>query len=189
MMIRQITGTVFSVAGNRLVVSTAGGVGYLVYTLSRLTALPHDTITLFTHLAVRETALDLYGFATTTELELFELLLTISGVGPKSALQILEQADPELLVTAISQNDPTHLAKLSGIGKKTTEKIVLTLRDKIDAFVLTSAAVAPTGAYQDAFDTLLTLGYNPQQVRQVLDTLVGEFPTTSLMVKEALRQL
>jgi holliday junction DNA helicase RuvA len=189
MMIRHITGTVFSVEGNRVVIATASGVGYLVSTLSRLAVLPHDAITLYTHLAVRETALDLYGFATTTELELFELLLTISGVGPKSALQILEQADPELLVTSISQNDPVHLSKLSGIGKKTAEKIVLTLRDKIEAFVLTTTAAAPTDAYQDAFDTLITLGYNPQQVRQVLDTLVGEFPTTSLMVKEALRQL
>jgi Holliday junction DNA helicase RuvA len=189
-MIRLLTGTIADVSGNTLILETTGGVGYLVAVTHRLAALPGEHIRLYTYLAVRETALDLYGFTTTEDLQLFELLLTISGVGPKSALQIMDQADRTLIIEAVTLEDATHLTKLSSISKKTAEKIILGLKDKIDT---TFAVVSPTQAYssttyQDAFDTLVTLGYNPQAVRPILDG-IGEQPTTSALVTEALRRL
>jgi len=188
-MIRSLTGVVQSIEGRRLVISTSGGLGYLVDTTSRVPAITGESLTLHTHLAVRETALDLYGFTEAADLELFELILTISGIGPKSALQIMEQATSDLLVESIRLSDAAQLSKLSGIGKKTAEKIVLTLKDKIDRLALakqTSSVVSPV--YQDAFDTLVTLGYNPQPVKIVLDGL-RDVTTTSQLVKEALQRL
>jgi holliday junction DNA helicase RuvA len=189
-MIRLLTGTIADVSGNTLILETTGGVGYLVSVTHRLGVLPGEHIRLYTYLAVRETALDLYGFTTTEDLQLFELLLTISGVGPKSALQIMDQADRLLIIEAVTLEDATHLTKLSSISKKTAEKIILGLKDKIDTTFTSLPVTQPrTGTtYQDAFDTLVTLGYNPQAVRQVLEA-IGEQPTTSALVSEALRRL
>jgi holliday junction DNA helicase RuvA len=186
-MIRLISGTIIDTTGNSLIVETSSGIGYLVAVTHRLLALPGESIRLYTHLAVRETALDLYGFVTPEELTLFELLLTISGIGPKSALQIMDQADRTLIVEAVAAEDPLHLTKLSSISKKTAEKLILGLKDKLDTTTITPTPVRGSH-YQDAFDTLITLGYNPQSVRQVLDT-IGEKDSTSVIVTEALRQL
>ncbi len=189
-MIRLLSGTVADISGNTLILETSGGVGYLVSVTHRLGAFPGEQIRLYTHLAVRETALDLYGFTSEDDLRLFELLLTISGVGPKSALQIMDQADRLLLVEAISLEDAVHLTKQSGITKKTAEKIILGLKDKIDTLfpTQTAAPLRAGTAYQDAFDTLVTLGYNPQAVRQALES-IGDQTTTSALVAEALRRL
>ncbi len=186
-MIRLISGTVIETSGNTLIIETQSGVGYLVAVTHRLIALPGEIIRLYTHLAVRETALDLYGFVNREDLDLFELLLTISGVGPKSALQIMDQADRALIVEAVAAEDPLHLTKLSSISKKTAEKIILGLKDKLDTTILPTAPVRGS-IYQDAFDTLVTLGYNPQSVRQVLDAIDTD-ATTSIVVSKALQQL
>jgi holliday junction DNA helicase RuvA len=189
MMIRLLTGTIASSTGNQIIIDTTSGVGYLVTVVRRFTGLPGEPVRLFTHLAVRETALDLYGFSDEADLTMFELLLTISGIGPKSAMQIMDQADRTLLLESLSLRDATHLTKLSGISKKTAEKIIMTLADKIGDTIFPSTTLAPTSsAYQDAFDTLITLGYNPTSIRTVLEKLpAGE--TTSILVKLALREL
>ena len=117
-MIRSLTGEIIHVADQYVTISVRG-VGYLVGTPVQQAGLTvGDAITLHTHLAVRETALDLYGFTTSHELEIFELLLTVPKVGPKSGLQILTQASPDLLMEAIGKKDPVYLHKLSGIGKR-----------------------------------------------------------------------
>lgn len=188
-MIRLIKGVVASTTQNGVVVLVSG-IGYLVYTSKKLNLLPDDSITLHTYLAVRETALDLYGFVQEKELTLFELLLTIPKIGPKSAMQILDQADMTLIIESIKLQDPAHLSKLSGIGKKTAEKIVLELKDKVllfDSFV-DGVESNLSSAYTDAFDTLLTLGYNPVSIKHTLDTLPTD-STTSIFVKNALRLL
>jgi Holliday junction DNA helicase RuvA len=123
------------------------------------------------------------------ELECFELLLTISGIGPKSAIQILDQASKDLIYEAARLEDPIHLHKLSGISKKTAEKIILGLKDKIsDDMVTPTTTKEDTTMYQDAFDTLVTLGYNPLSVRQVLEANPTAV-STSALVTAALRQL
>ncbi len=187
-MIRRLTGTVIETIPET-VIMTGSGVGYLVTCPKRTALLPHDTVTLYTHHALRETADDLYGFVTPHDLEIFELLLTISGIGPKSAMDILDKADRTLILTAVSNNDADQLVTLAGLGRKTAEKIILGLKDKIDtAIIATPITGIKNAQYQDAFDTLLALGYNPQSVRQVLDTMDQNASTTTL-VKAALQQL
>jgi holliday junction DNA helicase RuvA len=189
MMIRLLTGTIATLNGNQIIIDTQSGVGYLVTVVRRFTGLPSEPVRLFTHLAVRETALDLYGFSEEADLTMFELLLTISGVGPKSAMQIMDQADRTLLIESLRLNDAVHLTKLSGISKKTAEKIILTLADKIDDTLFPSTTTMdPSSSYQDAFDTLITLGYNPNNIRTVLESLSQE-ESTSTLVKLALREL
>jgi holliday junction DNA helicase RuvA len=189
-MIRFVQGKVISVSGTGVVV-LVGGLGYLVHITKKAALLPGDTVTLHTYLAVRETALDLYGFLTDIELQCFELLLTIPKIGPKSAMQILDAADVTLIIEAVNLGDAGHLTKLSGIGKKTAEKIVAELKDKIEILTFVTGTATPdahTEAYNDAFDTLLTLGYNPVNVRRVLEEL-GTGESTSTLVKLALQKL
>jgi Holliday junction DNA helicase RuvA len=189
-MIRFIEGVVASVSTSGVVI-LVGGLGYHVHTTKKTALLPLDPVSLHTYLAVRETALDLYGFVNAIELDCFELLLTIPKIGPKSALQILEQADVSLLLEAINLEDPAHLTKLSGISKKTAEKIVSELKGKVDLLSYTTNSVAPdanTESYNDAFDTLLTLGYNPVNIRRVLEEL-GPGESTSMLVRQALQKL
>lgn len=187
-MIRYIHGTVIDQTQQGLVVLVSG-IGYLIFTTSRVQALPHDTITLHTYLAVRETALDLYGFEHEAELRIFELLLSIPKIGPKSALQILNQADISLIQEAVSLQDPVHLTKLSGMGKKTAEKVVLALKDSFTDPLYNTPQPERTSTYHDAFDTLVTLGYDAGAVRTLLDSLSHETLTTSELVKRALREL
>lgn len=189
-MIRLLTGQVASSEGGQTVLAV-GGVGYLLFTLNRLVVLEGENLQLHTYLAVRETAMDLYGFKEEKELEFFKLLLTIPKIGPKSAMQILDQATVELLHEAISMNDAVHLTKLSGIGKKTAEKIVAGLQNKVEALPEVNTEENSGGRgqnYHDAFDTLITLGYDAIQVRQVLDSMDNQ-ETTSNLVKTALKQL
>lgn len=189
-MIRFIEGTVANVSLTGVVI-LVGGLGYHVHTNKKMALLPNDLVALHTYLAVRETALDLYGFINEAELSFFELLLTIPKIGPKSAMQILDQADITLLTEAVTLEDPVHLTKLSGITKKTAEKIVTELKNKIDilSYQTTSvAASANSETYNDAFDTLLTLGYNPLNIRRVLEEL-GSAESTSLLVRQALQKL
>jgi holliday junction DNA helicase RuvA len=189
-MIRFIEGTVASISSSGAVI-LVGGLGYHVHTTKKTALLPNDQVALHTYLAVRETALDLYGFISQIELDCFELLLTIPKIGPKSALQILDQADVTLLLEAVNLEDPAHLTKLSGISKKTAEKIVTELKGKVELLSYASNSVAPeanTESYNDAFDTLLTLGYNPINIRRVLEEL-GSGESTSMLVRQALQRL
>ena len=189
-MIRLLSGTVYTSGERSVIILTDSGVGYQVF-VTKLTALASgQVVQLFTHLAVRETALDLYGFQTESDLLFFELLLTIPKIGPKSALQILDQASISLICESINHNDAGRLSKLSGMGKKTAEKIVQELQGKIELFTLptTSESVESHPHYQDAFDTLITLGYNPNNIRQALEGINGATSTSDL-VKRALKDI
>jgi Holliday junction DNA helicase RuvA len=188
-MIKMLEGTVLRHSSGQITLMTAGGVGYGVAVCAHDTLPDHEQTRLFTHLAVRETALDLYGFTTLELLTFFELLLTIPKIGPKSALQILDQASTTLIIEAVKLGDANHLSKLSGLGKKTSEKIVVSLKDKLEHLPLPSTAVDTKNPYyQDAFDTLVTLGYAPTDVRATLDTL-QEATSTSDLVTRALKDL
>ena len=153
-----------------------GGVGYGVQvSLSTYDVLPETgkEIELFTTLVVREDSQQLYGFATREERRLFDLLLSVSGVGPRSALGILSGLRPEALVRSIRDADVGSLTRISGVGKKTAERILVDLRDKITADQLVAVGPAPSPAYEDAVEALIALGFTPQKaqksVRSVLD--------------------
>ena len=134
-MISQLSGVVVSVSGNVLVLDVHG-VGYKVSaTPATLTSLHEGTKTsLLTHLVVREDALDLYGFTSEIERTVFHLLLSVSGIGPKSALSILSLAGVKTIVTAVNDSKASYLTALSGIGKKTAEKIVIELKTSKSGF-------------------------------------------------------
>lgn len=190
-MIRSITGTISDIGENWLVVNVHG-VGYLV---SCPTLQNHfiegSTITLHTYLAVRETALDLYGFTEKAELAMFELLLGIPKIGPKSALQILTQATPTLLIEAAQKNDGVYLHKLSGIGRKTAENIVQYLHSKLGS--LPTSVSAPldqlSSIQTDAIDALVSLGYDMDTARETILELSTTDSTVNSLVTQALKQI
>jgi holliday junction DNA helicase RuvA len=170
-MIRSIEGLVTHHTDTTVVLSVHG-IGYLVHSnvLKYQPALG-DRLALHTYLAVRETALDLYGFKEEKELQMFELLLSVPKIGPKSALVILGQANPDLLATAIIMNDAEHLHTVSGIGKKTASNIVTHLAGKVDALSQNISGEVGiqtnqlTSNQADAIEALTTLGYDQKEAR------------------------
>jgi holliday junction DNA helicase RuvA len=185
-MIRLIEGIVATTSPTSVVV-LVHGVGYLVYTnATKYSYLAGDSVTFHTYLAVRETALDLYGFKTPRELEFFELLLSVPKIGPKSALQVLSQADPDLIATAVIMSDADHLHTVSGIGKKTASNIVTALSGKIDASttpidtsVSLTSEFSPTQT--DAIDALVTLGYDLKEAQLLIVKLDKDLPAKDLI--------
>jgi len=174
-MITKIKGIVDFV-GNGFIVLDVSGVGYKVYasveTMRMLNKKKDGETSLWTHMAVRENSMDLYGFIEQAELELFELLITISGIGPKSALGILNVAPVDTLRKAVSSGDTTYLTKVSGIGKKIAEKIVLELRDKL----VTTAddKTSDLRSEGDALEALVSLGYSERDAREALKQVPKE---------------
>ena len=195
-MIRQLTGTISDV-GTNYVVLDVGGVGYLIHTNSPAHYLPNTDTRFFTYLAVRDNALDLYGFADRDTLEIFELLIELPKIGPKSALQILTAADIQLLKEAVRNDDPGYLSKLSGIGKKSAEKIVAGLKDKFESRGYDDLPATKSGTYEqghtaDTIDALIALGYPALDARRIVIEITTTNPSLSSsaeVIKLALRSL
>ncbi|MCB9812419.1 Holliday junction branch migration protein RuvA [Candidatus Nomurabacteria bacterium] len=190
-MIRSLTGTIDDIGENWLVVNVRG-VGYLVNCPTLQNHFTEgSTVTLHTYLAVRETALDLYGFPHQTELAMFELLLGVPKVGPKSALQILCHATPSLLAEAAQKNDGVYLHKLSGIGKKTAENITQYLHSKLEHIPAAASAStdALTAVQTDAIDALVALGYDMTTARETILEIADESSTVNSLVTHALKQM
>jgi len=190
-MIRTLNGLITHSAAQSVVIDVQG-VGYLVGTPNTNSSLKTgDTVTLHTYLAVRETALTLFGFISEMELEMFELLLNVQKVGPKSALQILTLATPNLLVEAAQKNDAVYLQKISGIGKKTCENVVLYLHGKVSDFE--QHPDIPKDAFSqtqtDAIDALIALGYDISTARDTIKHLSVADSTVNSLVTQALKQI
>ena len=184
-MIGSIKGKVILKTEKFIIVET-GGVGYKVNispdTLSKIQK--EKEAFLFVHTHIREDILDLYGFLDHQELEFFEMLLSVSGIGPRSALTILSIASIETLKKAIGTSDTNYLTKISGIGRKTAEKIVIELRDKM-------GEEKEGGSLQDeldALEALKSLGYSQSQAREALKKVSAEGDTNS-KIREALKIL
>jgi holliday junction DNA helicase RuvA len=193
-MIRKITGTLIDIQNGSVVIDV-NGLGYHIY-VAKIP--PHHSLgsifALHTHLAVRENALDLYGFSSIDDLGVFELLLTLPKIGPKSALQILAQADIELLKRAVSNNDAGYLSKMSGMGKKTAEKIVSGLAEKLDSYGLSVPSnenphEQARPYVSDAIDALVALGYPQSDARKAVQQLPVTVTTATEAVREALKVL
>ncbi len=187
-MISSLSGKVRHKDLNTLVVEV-GGVGYkvLVSTETALEATLSQPIFLWTYLAVRETSLDLFGFLEKESLEIFELLITISGIGPKTALGILNVASPATLRQAVASSDTSYLTRVSGIGKKNAEKIVLELKDKLK--VSEVDMVGDVRSEGDAMEALISLGYNERDAREALKKVPKETVGASERVRAALKLL
>ncbi|MDX6532377.1 MAG: holliday junction helicase RuvA [Gaiellales bacterium] len=171
-MIACLRGRVLERGGGRIVLDV-GGVGYLLSATSsavRLAVPDGEEISLVTHLHVREDALTLFGFASQAERELFELLLGVSGVGPKAALAIVSGYAPDQIRRAISTSDHALFTSISGIGRKTAERVVIDLKDKIGALpVVADVVVAEAGGgHTDARDALVGLGMSVAEAEAAL---------------------
>ena len=176
-----------------------GGVGYNCQTtMNTLKTLRlGDEVTLYTHLNVREDAMELFGFSTKTELDTFKTLIGVSGVGPKAGLAILSVLSPEQVAMAIATDDVKTITRAQGVGKKIAQRIVLELKDKLAKSLatddgmsqVTDAAVnASTGNIPKAIEALGVLGYAPSDVSPVLATLDSALPVEQL-IAQTLRQM
>jgi Holliday junction DNA helicase RuvA len=188
-MIALISGSVAVRRSDHVVIDT-GGVGYrLAVSAQTLKQVPavSGTVTLHTHLVVRDDALALYGFATEEERELFLMLLGVQSVGPKVALAVLSGAPPRALLSAVSGGDVAMLQSAPGVGKRTAERIVVELREKVGiSFGEDSISVSrgddPASVAREA---LLGLGYNPAEIDELLDAADGQ--SAEELIAHALR--
>lgn len=189
-MIYNLRGTLTYCDQNFLVVE-CGGVGFKCFTtLTTLREIGRvgNEVNVYTHLAVREDAMDLFGFATKEELESFRLLISVSGIGPKAAAAILSEMTPDRLAVCIASGDAKMLTKAQGVGKKTAERVVLELKDKMGAIGSSDvAAAAAAGAAEgtdsaEAVQALVALGYTQSDAAVVIGRL-----DPSLSVDEMIR--
>jgi len=195
-MIAQLRGTLEDKRPNQVLVDV-GGVGYLVHVpLSTFYALGdlHSNVTLLIHTQVREDAISLYGFLSSREKHLFELLISASGVGPALALKILSGMSVDDLVPAVRTGDLARLTRIPGVGRKTAERIVVELRDKLAAMESPEDArqpVATTGTAGDVVSALLNLGYEQRTAEQAVERAKkdGAKETFEDLLRATLQQL
>ncbi len=161
-MIRQVTGTVLSVEPSGCVVDVAGW-GVFVCLPNAAEVLAGQNVTLLTYMAVKQDGIELYGFTTSDDRTFFEQLLTVSGIGPKTALSILTRAPRESLQNAIAARDISYLTRVAGLGKKAAEKIAVELSEKI-----TPTADTQGDTDSEVLDTLVALGYTEREARTAL---------------------
>jgi len=188
-MIYSISGELKKKQEGFVVVET-GGVGYRIQAplavLSRLPEIGSEVI-LLTHHHVREDASDLYGFLTETELLLFESLISISGVGPRSAMGIMSVAGTEELVAAINEGRVDLLTKSSGVGKKTAERVVLELKGKL-TFADTSVTISGLEKDLELEETLVGLGYSKQQAKAAIGKIDPQIADFNERLKAVLKE-
>ena len=195
-MIAYLAGTLSSRTPGTAVVDVHG-VGYAVHiplsTYSRLPA-GDAQVRLFTHLSVRENAMELFGFLSASERDLFERLIQVSGVGPKLGLRVLSAMEPDEFRLAVVAGDTRALSRVPGVGRKTAERLVIELRDtlaQLPADMLPGQAAAPGDPQAEAVMALVSLGLKQAEAAAVVRQIAPELEaaSTEQLVKEALRRL
>ncbi len=189
-MIYSLSGKL-SAKKNGLIVIEVGGVGFkVVVGKNAMESLPDvgSPVKLFSHLYMREDGLELYGFISEEELSFFEKLISISGIGPKSALNILSIAKLDQLIAAINEGKVDLLTKASGVGKKTAERVVLELRGKLQS-VSSEKIVKQMESDLDIEDALVGLGYARQQAKNAISTIDPKIKNLEDRIKEALKKI
>ncbi len=189
-MIASLSGTVLKIAADHVVLGV-GGVGLRVFVPRPVLEDAGGvgrSLRLHTHLVVREDALMLFGFSSEEDLQLFELLLGVSGVGPKVALSILSTLSPELLQSAVLREEPAVLQRVPGIGKKTAERLMFQLRDRLDV-ALPTAAVLVSDVDAEVIDVLTSLGFSIVEAQAALQNVPREVKEVEARVQQALQIL
>lgn len=193
-MIAYLSGTLVEKQPTRVVIET-GGIGYEVFIpLNTFDKLPSagEICRLRIYENIREEAYDLYGFATDQERDLFLLLITVQGVGPKVAMTVLSGISPRDLVGAIANGDTARLKAISGIGKAKADLIVATLKNKISAADQLAASVDPAIPEQrsahDAVLALITLGYKQEEAKKLVTAVLEKDPQGKLAVEDIIRK-
>lgn len=200
-MIYSLTGRLIHKQNSVAVVECAG-VGYSCQTTNQtLSRLSGDTVTLFTYMHITENSLDLFGFASCDELEMFKMLISVSGVGPKAALAILNEYAPDRLILFIASGDAKMITKAQGVGPKLAQRIVLELKDKASKMLPSGVIAAPddifssssersvgSDNFSEAIGALVSLGYNRSEAVQALSSVDSSLSSDD-MIREALRKL
>lgn len=197
-MIYNLTGTL-TVSEMNFIVVECGGVGFKCFTtLNSVRDLGKvgNKVTVYTHLAVREDAMDLYGFATLTELDAFKLLITVSGIGPKAAAAILSELTPDRLALCIASGDAKSITRAQGVGKKTAERVVLELKDKMAGFsseavsqsVNDAVSVAAGSDSAEAVAALVALGFSQSDAAVAVGAMDKSLSVDE-MIRAGLKQL
>ena len=179
-MIREIGGTVLSIAPTGIVVDVSG-FGILAHVASPDAFKVGDAVRLSTHLAVKQDGIDLYGFTDAADLAFFELSLKVPGVGPKTAMSILRRAPREALEQAIARKDLAYLTKVAGLGKKSAEKLIVEIAERIGV-----EEGAGQGADAEVFETLVALGYTEREARSALAGIPKDLEGQDARLKAAL---
>lgn len=193
-MIRAVRGVVLAQGKDYVVVeigSQSGGLGLKVSTTepTAYQLREGDAVALHTYLQVREDALSLYGFTTEEELSMFELLLTVNGVGPRVALATLSTLSPHALQMAIANDEPALVARVPGIGKRTAQKIVLELKDKLKLPSATFAGMAQVNDVDsEVIDALTSLGYSVVEAQRAVQQIPKEVAGVEERLRVALSQ-
>ena len=197
-MFYNLEGMISEIELNQVVIE-CNGIGFLVYasanTVSSLKLGSRQK--LYITESIGENIFDLYGFYSKTEKNFFDMLISVSGVGPKAALSILSSSTPESLTAAIINNDEKFLCMAQGIGKKTAQRIILELKDKIAKLDLPSvigsisetASIPERKAVNDAVSALAVLGFSNSEIRQVLSSIDTTGMNTEQIIRQALRAL
>ena len=183
-MIARLSGTVLEKHPMRVVLDV-NGVGYEVHVpLSSFGAVgePGTTLTLRVHTHVREDALMLYGFASPLEQRVFEHLISVSGIGPRLGLSVLSGLAPIELVQAIASADVARLTTIPGIGRKTAERIVLELKEKLGAVAAADPTLPPTGPREDLLSALVNLGYHRPTAEKAVDEVLKSAPDAAFEI-------
>lgn len=197
-MIAHLTGTVLSHSIDSMIVDVSG-VGYQVFvpvgTQGRLAEQEDGRVSVHIYTSVREDAIQLFGFASMDEKRVFDKLTSVSGVGPKLALSVLSALEPMELLTAVETNDIKALTNVSGIGKKTAQRLILELKSKFDNFALDQIAPSASAGGQlieDLRSALGNLGYSAAIIDEVAGLLtprVSEFNAVDDLLREAFKLL
>ncbi|NLO86120.1 MAG: Holliday junction branch migration protein RuvA [Clostridiales bacterium] len=203
-MIAIVKGTVVEKGQSEVVIMTANGMGLrLLCSMNTIAALPASAgeCMLYTHMNIREDAMELFGFLKKEERDMFQKLISVSGIGPKSAILMLGSMPISELRLAILTGDIAMLTRAPGVGKKTAQRITLELKDKLTQDALTSGlsldelsyidtGEAPaTDAISEAMQALKTLGYTPKEAADALKGVRGKAETTDELIKLALRHM
>lgn len=190
-MISFLSGTIIDKEANTITVLTKGGVGYAVRTSSLFAAeLPvGSVIDLPVYLRVTDSALDLFGFRSTEERAFFSLLLSVSGVGPKSAMNILNLGSIDEIEAAISRKDVSYLTAVQGMGKKTAERLVVELQSKIKKKKSAASDEKIGDVLKDVIDGLVAMGYSKEDAREVATAVDSKGKSVEDVLREALQKL
>ncbi len=189
-MISYLKGTIKD-KRQKFIILLVNNVGYKIHTTNKFLekTKQEQQVELFIHLRQNDDSINLYGFPRQEELQLFELLLSITGVGPRHALGVLELSTAQDIKKAILRDDPSILYKVSGVGKKTAERIVVELKNKLDSLPTDEKKIPLDDTDTEAFDALTSLGYSDPDIRQAIKRLPADITKTEEKIKQCLKFL
>lgn len=193
-MIALLSGVVVEKTSTSILIETSGGIGYEV-TMTSADALSIEVghkLRVYTHLKVSDSAQELFGFKNTAARDFFKILLSVSGIGPKSALNILSLGEIEHIQSAIARGDVKYLTAVQGMGKKTAERLVVELKNKFTVRGNSSESVIgaiDSGPVGEAVEALVSMGYSQAEARDAVQSLNADNKSSEALLREALRHL